>query len=62
MAQSTPTRKGSPTKADYRTVDPFHAFAVIGRSLRDLLVKFNIIKPRPSKHTAKSSKREKHRH
>lgn len=59
MAQSSQTRKGSPTKADYRTVDPFHAFAVIGRSIRDLLVKFNIIHPKPAKKTGKSSKQAK---
>ncbi len=56
MAQSTPPRKGSPTKADYRTVDPFHAFAVIGQSLRNLLVKMKILKPKPSKKPAKSTR------
>lgn len=54
MAQPNPSPKGSPTKADYRTVDPFHAFAVLGQKARAWLVKMKILKPKPAKKPAKS--------
>lgn len=73
MAQPNPTKKGSPTVADYRTVQPFHAFGAVFQSVRNLLVKLNILHPKPTgkasksaakpaKHAAKASKPERRRH
>ena len=73
MAQPHKPKQGSPTVADYRTVQPFHAFGALYRAVRNFLVKQNIIRSKPapkaskparkaSKPAPKSSKSERRRH